>query len=61
MQLTVAKRVGLRNAARWVDVRLPLSARPLAERIEDRVREWNITVATTLETERSFLAFGTTR
>jgi len=31
----------------------------MMERVEERVRAWNITVETTLETESSFLAFGT--
>lgn len=36
-----------------------MSARSLTEHIEERVREWDITVERTLETESSFLAFGT--
>jgi len=31
----------------------------LTERIEERIREWHVSVETTLETESSFLAFGT--
>jgi len=34
-------------------------ARLLTERIDEHVREWDITVETTLETASSFLAFGT--
>lgn len=36
-----------------------MSTQQLRERIDERVREWNITVETTLETESSCLAFGT--
>ncbi len=35
-----------------------MSPRQLTERLGERVREWNITVETTLETRGSFLAFG---
>jgi streptomycin 6-kinase len=36
-----------------------MSARPLTERIEECIREWNISVERTEETESSVLAFGT--
>lgn len=35
-----------------------MSPRQLTERLGERVREWNITVETTLQTQSSFLAFG---
>ncbi len=36
-----------------------MSARQLTERIDECVRAWNLTVQTTIDTETSFLAFGT--
>lgn len=35
-----------------------MSIRPLAERVEERVREWGILVQDTLDTESSFIVFG---
>jgi streptomycin 6-kinase len=35
-----------------------MSVRQLVERVEERVRDWNVVVQDTLETESSFLAFG---
>lgn len=35
-----------------------MSIRPLAERVEERVREWGIVVRDTLETPSSFVVFG---
>ena len=35
-----------------------MSVRQLSERVEERVRVWNIVVEDTLETESSFVAFG---
>jgi len=36
-----------------------MSVRQLMERVEERVRSWNVAVEATLETDSSFLAFGT--
>ena len=36
-----------------------MNDRLLIERVEERVREWNVDVLDTLETESSFVAFGT--
>lgn len=36
-----------------------MSLRHLTERVEERVRDWNLVVEDTLETDSSFLAFGT--
>lgn len=36
-----------------------MRARQLTERLAERVREWNLSVETTVETESSVLAFGT--
>jgi streptomycin 6-kinase len=35
-----------------------MSIRPLAQRVEERVREWGIRVEETLDTESSFIVFG---
>ena len=36
-----------------------MSVRHLMERVEERVRDWNVDVQDTLETQSSFVAFGT--